>query len=1176
MFFDLLAKQAKLEPNRNIYVFLGHNGLVKKTYTAEQLFRLSVDVAQMLQMRGLNRGERVLLAYAPGIEFIPGFFGCVLAGIIPVPVAIVSPGLGLIGSAAIERDMRRFRGIAADCGARLVLTQKRYLRHYQGSRRQRSVDGSVDSGNEFWNELEWVATDILQSNLNGQRSFQPIPTDPEQVLFLQYTSGSTSFPKGVKITYKNFQHNLRVLNRESRVNRDSVLVSWLPLYHDMGLIAGVLHTVCVEAKLIMMSPSTFIRSPQKWLEAVQKYRATHIAAPNFAYDLVMKGNEERETEMQQDISSLQAILQGGDMCRAQTMIRFTKWSSSQGADLKLFNNTYGLAEHVLYVSGCTIGEPPILCVDAAELRTGGEVKVLKPEPSTQGRVSLVSSGTPPPEFDVQIVNPTTLRACSPGVVGEVWVSSDSVAQGYWGWSDDENVAVFGARLEPHNGNTYLRTGDLGFFLDRELFICGRLKDIIIIAGRNLHPNDIEHTIQNSHRTVGEACVFVRSDEQNSTNSIIVIAELHSSNVLVEESGLEIISAIRDSVFEEHMIPCTSIVLVPPRTLPKTTSGKLQRSQCSQMFSRGELLKKSIFDSDASNHEDHHSLPNNLLSTHQEFRDTSDSKSSNSGYLREIPPHYVMGHSRAILAKKVREEVARVLGISSVEDVAMNKSLIAYGMDSLRFVDLLETLAKRFGVEPVLIGAKHLSVNGLVEQLETAQRKQTETSRSFNTVVSEEILPQSKDTHCSKLFSSDHLLWPRSCGPVIRLAEDDNVPNSMVFVLAFPSIIKPSVLIESVQQGLDVFPHLSGRVRTDIATGQLSIQPCSEGVLLEMRTMDNDFNWDSLESMTNKTLQDWFAPTIIGKVSEKHPEDLPLMSVRLTHLPKINGCVLSIFVSHIAIDGVGLAHFLNQCTAHIHEYTVEPVVHGREELYSAAKICSSPKLPSWYVVTENNDICHPQRVWEVVEKCHIITYTISDLTLRDLFALADENEFWLYLTAYLWSELNCEIERSREGTIYSELALWCNVRGTLDISELYTGNVGCYWHVKFPSMMMTDLVTLTELIKEPMTKEGVERVKSTYSALKIAEFERRTVQWNGLQPHVLPVNLFPYAHSLLNFGSGAPLFGRMLTRNVHGLRISRTVRNDGFQVEACLPEQVNQRLMDVFLRSGLETNMLARD
>ena len=261
----------------------------------------------MLHGRNLQIGDRVLLAYLPGIDFIPGFFGCLLAGVVPVPIAALK-------ATDIQRDRSRFHGIAEDCGSRIVLTQERYRRHCSANH--------SDS-----DELEWVATDTLEQ---AEGQWEHLADDPDRPLYLQYTSGSTSFPRGVKISLKNLCHNLEITRRDSQVNRDSVLVSWLPHYHDLGLVAGVLQTAWAGAHLVMLSPMTFVRKPILWLQTIQRYRATHTSAPNFAFERVMRRADDDEF-LELDLSTLRVITQGGDVLQADTVLSFADRLSRQGA-----------------------------------------------------------------------------------------------------------------------------------------------------------------------------------------------------------------------------------------------------------------------------------------------------------------------------------------------------------------------------------------------------------------------------------------------------------------------------------------------------------------------------------------------------------------------------------------------------------------------------------------------------------------------------------------------------------------------------------------------------------------------------------------------------------------------------------------------------------------------------
>jgi acyl-CoA synthetase (AMP-forming)/AMP-acid ligase II len=448
-FVDLLQSRAMRDPDAVAYRFLGDGEAESARITYSQQDQLARSIAAVLEEKNAF-GERALLLYPPTLDFINAFLGCLYAGVIAVPAY----------PPRSNRSLPRLFAMAADAKPRLILTTAATLHFIEPWVKQAFGTG----------EIEVIATDKITPDTADNWRGRTIHSDG--VAFLQYTSGSTSSPKGVIVSHASLMHNEEMIRQAFRQSESSVIVSWLPLYHDMGLIGGVLQPLYAGAQCVLMSPLAFVQKPWRWLNAINRYRATTSGGPNFAYDLcVRKINEEQRAAL--DLSSWNVAFNGAEPVRAETLAQFARTFAPCGFRKKSFFPCYGLAEATLFVSGGQVEEEPVVCsLQTAELQQGRVA-----ETTGEGQ-KLVGCGGPWMGQQVVIVDPETESECASGEVGEICVAGPSVALGYWN-KPEETEKVFHAR----NG-TSLRTGDLGFFRNGELFVIGRLKDLIIVRGRN--------------------------------------------------------------------------------------------------------------------------------------------------------------------------------------------------------------------------------------------------------------------------------------------------------------------------------------------------------------------------------------------------------------------------------------------------------------------------------------------------------------------------------------------------------------------------------------------------------------------------------------------------------------------------------------------------------------------
>ncbi|MGK5684045.1 AMP-binding protein [Actinoplanes sp. URMC 104] len=660
-----MVERLDAAPGAPLYTFLDRHGREIDAADRQEIVRRAAGTADLLQEAGVAPGDRVLLIFPPdGLEFVASFFGCMLLGAIAVPVASPDPR-------HLDRELPKLRHIAEDSGARVALTHARY--------RALATLASVRDGvagrwrgreRSSWPDLAWLLSHRVQradpEAAAARLARAAARFGPDDVVYLQYTSGSTSAPRGVVVRHRNLTHNLQLIARNTRVDSESVLVGWVPLFHDMGLAGGILNAMYTGARCIAFSSTTFLAAPRLWLEAIDRYRGTHIAGPNFGYDYVLRGLRDGDAF---DLSSVRSTLQGGEPMLVATMDRFEAALGRMGFDPATFGNVYGMAEAVLFVCGRVGRRPTLLHGDRALLDRDGVIVAPAPGAPT---VTLVGSGVPDAEWGVSViaVDPVTRRPRPPYAVGELWISSPSVSSGYWGRTEEENAAVFAARPAtgngPDDGRRFLRTGDLGVIGDDgEVFLCGRLKDLIIVGGRNIHPQDLEAAVVAADPILrpGNAVAFgVRVD---GVERVVVAAELRRK---VLRSGAAIpldraASAIRAAVTSHCGVQCHEVLLMRPDSIPKTTSGKLRRTQCKRQWTVGSLRSSAILEQ-------------------RPTRDTSP-RAGPGG-----EPEYVL--------RLLQTEVAEVLHLTDPNDVSVDRPLLDVGLDSLGLIDLAQRVEHRTG------------------------------------------------------------------------------------------------------------------------------------------------------------------------------------------------------------------------------------------------------------------------------------------------------------------------------------------------------------------------------------------------------------------------------------------------------------------------------------------------
>jgi len=563
-FVEIVQGRASDSPDRCACSFVWEDGS-ETTFTYGELDRRARSIAATLRQLA-RAGERALLIYPPGLDFIAGFFGCMYAGIVAVPATYPKP----------RRPMPRLSAIAGDCEATVALTTERTLATLDFARAGREVQA-----------LRWIPTDHLCKPSQNGWGLAEIGVD--DLAFLQYTSGSTSDPKGVMVSHGNLMHNLEMIRQGFRIEQvcpdlaNGTGVFWLPAYHDMGLIGGILEPLYLGGRTVLMSPASFLQRPIRWLSAIQDYQAVISGAPNFAYELcVRKTTPEERASL--DLSSWQLAFCGAEPIRAETLELFAEAFAPCGFRRTAYYPCYGMAEATLMVAGGDgPGHPVVNTVDRSAL---AEHKVVRASENNGARAQkLVGCGKALLDQEIVIADVEHATRCLPGQVGEIWVKGPNVARGYWN-RPDENEKTFGAYLTDTGEGPFLRTGDLGFVSEGQLYVTGRVKDMIIIRGRNLYPQDIELTVENAHDALRHSAGAAFSVEVDGQERLATIHEVDRQ--YRNPDFQEMIRSIRRAVAEEHELDVYAVVLIGQASLPRTTSGKVQRNLCRQRFSTGEL------------------------------------------------------------------------------------------------------------------------------------------------------------------------------------------------------------------------------------------------------------------------------------------------------------------------------------------------------------------------------------------------------------------------------------------------------------------------------------------------------------------------------------------------------------------------------------------------------------
>jgi acyl-CoA synthetase (AMP-forming)/AMP-acid ligase II len=572
--FDRLMARAAESPERPLFAWVGDAGRDEGGFTHGELLRAAEAVAaELLGPCGLRPGDRAVLVHPPGLAFLPALFGCLRAGIVPVPVPPAAP-------ATLEHDVARLAAMARVAGAKAILTSREYdaARRMLGVRE--AVKGLFGRRNVAWPDLPWHVTDRAPAPRDTAALPPYVTPAASDLAYLQFTSGSTGAPKAVRITHGNLVHQLGRNQVELDMGVDAHMVAWVPHFHDFGLISGILSAAYGNGRLTAMSPLAFIRRPALWLEVASRVRATHLAAPTFAYDLVLR--KSRPTERASfRLDAVRVAMAAAEPVRPELVRAFCEAFAESGFRADAFCPAYGLAEHAVGVT--TFGRG-VLSADRATLEREGRVAPPRDE-DPRATVVLAACGAPKGDVVVRIVDPETGARRADGHVGEIWLDSPSKADGYEGLPA-ESARAFGGRLADDDGRRYLRTGDLGLLHEDQLYVTGRLADLISLGDRSLYPQDIEASVVGSHDGIRPGGVAAFSaNHDGAGEALVVVAELRSEKPPPDELGA-VVAAVQGAVQAGHGVPCRTVVLGATSLVPKTTSGKVRRRASRQAFLDG--------------------------------------------------------------------------------------------------------------------------------------------------------------------------------------------------------------------------------------------------------------------------------------------------------------------------------------------------------------------------------------------------------------------------------------------------------------------------------------------------------------------------------------------------------------------------------------------------------------
>lgn len=656
-FVYYLLLHSSIYPHKIAFVILENEGSAERKICWWEL-ELKVKIAaSQLTLKNLP-GKRAVLIYQDILEFIVSFLACQYAGIIAVPVPYAK------GS----KQLSRLMAIVNDAQASAVLCTRYSVQHLQQS-----------LGNVAADDIEIIVTD---TTFSPEEVHLNPPVAANEIAFIQYTSGSTGNPKGVVISSCNLIHNQRLIKDTFGCDQQSVIFSWLPFHHDMGLIGNILHTVYVGCTCILMSPSRFIQTPKKWLQAISDYKVTHSGAPNFAYDLCVNKITPGELE-KLDLSNWKVAYNGSEPVRYETLQKFSNHFKAAQFNLNAFYPCYGLAEATLLVSGKKQHQQPTVIFIDKQSVGAGVVRIINKEESNAW--PIVSAGKVAGETALAIISTHQVQRCGELEAGEICISGKSVTNGYWNKDNSETFYEL-------DGKRFLRTGDLGFIYKGELFVHGRLKEMLIIRGQNVYPYDIEQMVANSDPAIeinGVALFSIHDFDEE----FVIVVEIKRAliNNLDKESLIHTIDKIVSGSFG---VSPFDIVLTTSFGIPRTTSGKLQRTKCRDSY------RSNAF---------------NVIASKSGLSRKIAKREKNVFLLHEV----IRESSTVNIKAYVIDIIESKVGALPEKRLHDNTELTEIGVDSLRAMEIINTINKDLSIEMDITKVyQHNSLAGLIGTIES--------------------------------------------------------------------------------------------------------------------------------------------------------------------------------------------------------------------------------------------------------------------------------------------------------------------------------------------------------------------------------------------------------------------------------------------------------------------------
>jgi acyl-CoA synthetase (AMP-forming)/AMP-acid ligase II/acyl carrier protein len=640
----LLRWRAANQPDRLGYTFLADGERDARDRTWAELDRRSRAVAAWLAEHGAQRGDRALMMFEEGLEYLDGLFGCMSADVLAVPVHPPDPR-------RLDRTLPRLLTIAGDAGVRFVLT----TRDLADAARERL------SREPAFAHVAWLAVDEVDEAL-AERWVDP-GVGPDDIAYLQYTSGSTATPKGVMVSHRNLLHQLADFDRGYDHTPDSVLVTWLPATHDLGLVYGRFMPLFIGFRCVFFSPPVFMQQPARWMRAMSTYRGTHSPSPNFGFEVAARKAGDLSGL---DLSRVQVLLNGAEPIRQASEERFVEVFRAAGLPPAAVTHAMGMSEATAKIVTEPVGRfpPKFVHVDGAAYERNEVVLVPRGAPGSR---SIASNGSTSGDTRVAIVDPETREALPEDRVGEMWVSGGTVAQGYWN-NPEATEETFGARTADGQG-PFMRTGDLAFVHEGEVYLSGRLKDVLIIRGQNHHPQDLEWTVASAHPALRPNCAAAFGVVDEGEEQLVLVTEVVAEQVTDPEA---VFGAIRAAI-GEHGLAARSIVLMPPRALPKTSSGKIQRRESRTRFLAGDLPTLHRWDAPSG----------------------ADEAVEASGWGAEV--RAASGRRRLrLLVAHLQQATAGLLGLDR-DDVEVDRPLGELGLDSVTAVEMVERVGRELGL-----------------------------------------------------------------------------------------------------------------------------------------------------------------------------------------------------------------------------------------------------------------------------------------------------------------------------------------------------------------------------------------------------------------------------------------------------------------------------------------------